>query len=244
MNIIASDFDGTLYRRGVSEEDKEAIARWRAAGNLFGIVTGRIYRDALFILEQGVELDFLVNGNGSAILAADGSIMERKEAKGTLLPELARTSEEMGAYMLITGAETAQIRADFGEEGCQERLDEIFALRQFQQTTVGFPTGEQAQAYEDFIRANYSDCLNPMRNNNNVDIPPVGVDKTDGIRRYINMKGLSPEHIITAGDNLNDIAMLTAFEGYAMADGREEAKAAAPCGVIESIAELIERYMP
>ena len=71
----------------------------------------------------------------------------------------------------------------------------------------------------------------------------MGVDKPAGIRRYVDAMGLKPERIITVGDNLNDIAMITAYEGYAMANGREETKAAAPCGVVNSIAELIERVI-
>ena len=243
MNIIANDFDGTLFRGGVSEEDKEAIARWRAAGNLFGIVTGRLYLDALFILQQGVAPDFLINGNGSAILSADGSIIERVGADAALLPEIARTSREMGAFMLTTAGETAQIWADYRKDDCEEQLAEAYAFGKFQQVTLCFPTGEQAQAYEDFIREQYGSLLNPMRNSNNVDIPPVGVDKTDGIRRYIRMRGLTPEHVYTVGDNLNDLAMITAFEGFAMAGGREEPKAAAPMGVVESIADMIRRIM-
>jgi len=243
MKIIASDFDGTLFRGGVSEEDKEAIARWRAAGNLFGVVTGRLYLDALFILKQGVDLDFLINGNGSSILSADGKIIERVSAEGAILPEIARTSREMGAFMMITAREDHQIWADYRKEEDREKLEEILAFDRFQQITLMFPSGELAQAYEDFVRETHGDVLNPMRNNNNVDIPPVGVDKTDGIRRYADMLGLKPEHIITVGDNLNDIAMITAFEGYAMADGRKETIAAAPCGAVTSIADLIGRYM-
>lgn len=42
MKILASDYDGTLRTEElVAEKDIEAIARFRKAGNLFGIVTGR-----------------------------------------------------------------------------------------------------------------------------------------------------------------------------------------------------------
>ncbi len=42
MKLIASDFDGTITRYGkVWEEDLAAIQKWRAEGNLFGIVSGR-----------------------------------------------------------------------------------------------------------------------------------------------------------------------------------------------------------
>ena len=43
MYILASDFDGTLNHGGISQRSRDAIAAFRAAGNLFGIVTGRDY---------------------------------------------------------------------------------------------------------------------------------------------------------------------------------------------------------
>ena len=44
MKVAASDYDGTLLRGGkIDEETKEGIARWRAAGHKFGVVSGRDY---------------------------------------------------------------------------------------------------------------------------------------------------------------------------------------------------------
>jgi hydroxymethylpyrimidine pyrophosphatase-like HAD family hydrolase len=37
MIIIASDYDGTLNNHGVSQEDKDAITKFRKKGNKFGI---------------------------------------------------------------------------------------------------------------------------------------------------------------------------------------------------------------
>ena len=62
MKIIATDFDGTLsYNGRVSDEDKDAIHRFRAAGNKFGIVTGRDVEAAQWIKpENGLEFDYLI----------------------------------------------------------------------------------------------------------------------------------------------------------------------------------------
>ena len=44
MKVAASDYDGTLLRGGkIDAETKEGIARWRAAGHKFGVVSGRDY---------------------------------------------------------------------------------------------------------------------------------------------------------------------------------------------------------
>ena len=41
MKLLASDYDGTLRRPYVKQSDIKAIKRFRAAGNVFGIITGR-----------------------------------------------------------------------------------------------------------------------------------------------------------------------------------------------------------
>ena len=50
MIIIASDYDGTLNHHGVSDGDKEAITKFRKAGNKFGIVTGRDLEMATWVI--------------------------------------------------------------------------------------------------------------------------------------------------------------------------------------------------
>ena len=42
MKIAASDYDGTLFRNDeISAADVDGVNKWTAAGNKFGVVTGR-----------------------------------------------------------------------------------------------------------------------------------------------------------------------------------------------------------
>ena len=54
MYILATDYDGTLSRGGVSQRNKDAIERFRKAGNLFGVVTGRDYYMYNTLVDAGV----------------------------------------------------------------------------------------------------------------------------------------------------------------------------------------------
>ena len=68
MKIIATDFDGTLNQNGIGREKREAIAAWRKAGNLFGIVTGRGFRSIYEVIKDtGIGYDFLICNNGAVI---------------------------------------------------------------------------------------------------------------------------------------------------------------------------------
>ena len=54
--LFASDFDGTLSRGGVSDENKDAIRRFRASGGVFAVVTGRSVGGSVGIFRE-VDLD-------------------------------------------------------------------------------------------------------------------------------------------------------------------------------------------
>lgn len=65
--ILFSDFDGTLYINGtVNEQDRNAIRRWRADGNLFAMASGRdLNALKTHLIEENVEWDFLLCLNGA-----------------------------------------------------------------------------------------------------------------------------------------------------------------------------------
>ena len=75
MKIGASDYDGTLFRqRTIAAEDVEGIRSWRAAGNKFGVVSGRDYGMLMPQLKYyGIESDYAVCNNGGIIFRADGT---------------------------------------------------------------------------------------------------------------------------------------------------------------------------
>ncbi|MBR5601095.1 MAG: HAD hydrolase family protein, partial [Clostridia bacterium] len=75
MKILASDYDGTFNVGGVvSKENLDAIEAWRAAGNLFGIISGRNLGSIKQILERdGVPYDFMIGCNGSVMTDAEGN---------------------------------------------------------------------------------------------------------------------------------------------------------------------------
>lgn len=51
-SVVASDYDGTLHQGGISADVVEMIRRYRAAGNLFGVVTGRDYAGGFQMFRQ------------------------------------------------------------------------------------------------------------------------------------------------------------------------------------------------
>lgn len=77
MKLIASDFDGTLNRDGISERDRAAIAEWRDAGNLFCIVTGRGGEFPEHVIRDiGLQLDYVICSSGAMIFDGTPELIE------------------------------------------------------------------------------------------------------------------------------------------------------------------------
>ena len=70
--ILFCDFDGTLFRRDIEgefERNLEAIQRWRAAGNLFVMTTGRSPSSLGGVLPNYFDyFDYLIGDNGAVSL--------------------------------------------------------------------------------------------------------------------------------------------------------------------------------
>ena len=69
MKILASDYDGTLrVNEKVESYDLDMIHKHRAAGNLFGLVTGRSMESIKAEIKgNGIEVDFVIANNGGVI---------------------------------------------------------------------------------------------------------------------------------------------------------------------------------
>ena len=52
MKIIASDYDGTLNHGGFDDAKLNAIDRWRKAGNIFALISGRSPSDLLRLYRE------------------------------------------------------------------------------------------------------------------------------------------------------------------------------------------------
>ena len=80
MRIIGSDYDGTLTCGGIDEKKLTAIQKWQAAGNKFGIVSGR-NAEFLFDLQKQypkLQLDFFAACNGGYITDGQGNTLHNK----------------------------------------------------------------------------------------------------------------------------------------------------------------------
>ncbi|MCQ2431133.1 MAG: Cof-type HAD-IIB family hydrolase [Clostridia bacterium] len=253
MYILASDFDGTLNRHGgVSAEDRAAIARFRACGNKFGIVSGRAMDMYDMLKNLKIDVDFVIVFNGAAAMDGEGNTLFTDTAENrmgengmTLLHEAAQmVGEQFHTWFCsILVRDRHVYHADY-PEGNEKYTPIAYTdtVKTFTHLNIQCKDDDEAAVCTEMLRERYSDVINPLQNGCCIDMPPKGIDKAVGILRYAKLIGAEEDKIYTAGDNCNDIAMLKRFHGCAVTNAREDVKAISE-GVYDGIHEMVDMIL-
>lgn len=241
MKLIATDYDGTLNYNGVGAETIEAICRWRQAGNLFGVVSGRgpdFLPELTNIL--GENFDFLVLCNGSYATDGHGRFLFGSECNAVNVRAFVGDLLEWGAPIVYINYEDKCIRVvtDGTDVAYDYILDEMPDIFGFYKICTLFDDKREIEPLAQKIEAKYGKQVNALRNGRCLDIAPFGVDKAEGIRRICNALGIGEQEVIAIGDELNDVAMLKAYNSYAMRHGNPML-AKFVNGMADSVAEVI-----
>lgn len=246
MKIIGSDYDGTLNHGGIDEIKKHAIEKWRAAGNIFALISGRGADSVLEIhREKQFGCDYLIANNGAVILETDGTVVSDVRCDGSIAVPLLKLLFENGCpWGHIQTSFPCRVYADKNEsieEGgyCLENMPEILY---FNQISTILPDYESAEKVTESIREQFGDKVNPLQNGICIDIVRADMNKAKGLYLLMEMLGASYDDIIAVGDNINDRAMIEEFRSYAMENGVDLIKELADY-TTPGITELIEKEL-
>ncbi len=246
MKIIASDYDGTLNHGGIDDKKKNAIERWRSAGNIFALISGRGPDDVIKIhKEKRFGCDYLIANNGAIILETNGKRVSDIRCNGSIASDLI-------ALLFESGCPWANVQTDFScrvyaenkpnlEKG-EYTVSDMPEIPYFNQISTQLPDYESAEKVTKIVNDKFGNILNPLQNGVCIDIVRYDIDKAKGIYLLLDILGADYEDVIAVGDNINDRAMIEEFRSYAMANGVELIKELADY-VTDGITELIENEM-
>ena len=243
MKIIGSDYDGTLNHGGIDDIKRNAIKRWRDAGNIFALISGRGPDDVIRIYnEKQFGCDYLIANNGALILKPDGTVVSDIRCSGSVTVELLK-------LLFENGCPWGNIQTDFpcrvyaDKKDCTDDgeyiLSNMPSVEYFNQVSTILPDFETAEKVTELIRECFGDELNPLQNGICIDIVSSDVNKAKGLYLLMDILGAEYDDIIAVGDNINDRAMIEEFRSYAMENGVDEIKELADC-IVSSVTELIE----
>ncbi|MDO5536983.1 MAG: HAD family hydrolase [Desulfovibrionaceae bacterium] len=246
MRLLATDFDGTLFRgRTISAEDMAAVRAWRARGNVFGIVTGRGAMTLMRELDRfPLEWDFLLCNNGALLLderarAVAARPLARQVSRALLRHEIAGTAtstavfDGLAMHVIEGGGKWVNPAYDPPFMPLAEALE-----RDFVQVSFGFAERERAFDLGESLARELGPLARVQCSLAVADITAPEVGKDSGVEWACAIRGWRPEEIVAVGDDGNDVEMLERFGGWAM-EGAEARVLAAAAGTTAGIAELV-----
>lgn len=244
MKIVASDYDGTLCRNGViSAEEKEAIARWRESGKLFGIVTGRAYPSIMrAVIETKPEYDFIVSNNGALIHDGSGHLLSEIRNDKRFIAPISEICAAAGALKLEIMREDRDLRFIIDRIPGESAVLNSAIMGEtayFTQLSARMETVEEALALAAAVNERFCGSLSAYAAAPNVDVVARGVSKASGLRRYAEIYGVNEKDIVTVGDNYNDLPMINEFGGFIMASAAEGVRVLAG-KTCESLCEILK----
>ena len=239
--MIASDYDGTIsYEGKISQADHDAIARFREAGHLFGLVTGRLTQTAL-IAAHTVGHDFTIACSGGVIFDASDTMLWDKTVPGDgKLSALYTAAKDCGTVNFLVS--TAQSCYEFDVSTAKPEDIVIPKGEGIQEVCFYCPKGDGAPRFAAQYREAFEDSYAIHLNGGSVDMPACGVSKKTGILKAAEIFGIETENIFCVGDQTNDLPMVTAFKGFAVSNAVPALKEAAPYSC-NRICDMIDRIL-
>lgn len=199
---FASDFDNTLYHKGIfHQEDLLAIKEYKKMGNLFGICTGRSLNGVLVPSKDKVEYDFYIVSTGSLILNSKKEVIYSKPIDNN---EVKRISELFSNYSIAYNSGYDFISLD----DKYEIVKVIRSLNELPKDIYGisFQVESEDKASELCIFLNKNFNVSAFNNNRFIDITSFNSSKGTAIKNLKEL--LNIDQIIGMGDSYNDITLL------------------------------------
>ena len=269
--MLASDLDGTLLFKGrVSEENKEALKRFKESGGVFSLSTGRAYNEIKSVIEEiDINPDYFILNNGALILNDRVEVIHKNELNYDITKEILRyikkytdmVSVQTGfkSYSVVSNITKLKIKVKmiiknllYGLNYKDERvyvkeLDDIKNAKNQGFTLMaanfaGYKI-EEIQKVSEYINNKFSDYVECYRNTVFLDIVPKGCSKGNGIEYVSKIADLNMDNVYAIGDSWNDDTMFQVTKNSFTFTYAEEELQKRTRYVVESVAHCIDRYI-
>ena len=192
--LISTDLDGTIVFNGtISLRDREAMARWRAAGNLLVINTGRSV-SALehVVVPMGLEFDNAILYTGAAIVDEDIRVQCSTALPAGVVEDILDFVEGApGVTVFTTGLDEDLLVYDTIGSGSE--LLTLFRPatrreldgREFIGVPMRFTDPEMAARTETYLHRRWEGQAVGFRNQDFIDVVPASASKGAGLRRLV-----------------------------------------------------------
>lgn len=200
MKILASDFDKTLYveNEEILKRNINAVRDFISKGNIFCIITGRNYSDIkIELIKYDIPYSYLICQDGAKIFNNVDYCIQTEP----LSPEKVLASQKI-----------------LKENNCKFYLDDGY-----NETTnindcvkvVGIPnTREEGLRILEELKKELD--IYAYVSTEHINIIDIKVNKCSSLITLLQLENLSKENLYVIGDEINDLEMLTTFNGAIM----------------------------
>ena len=201
MKILASDFDNTIYYLDDKKKNKnniEAIKRFIAYGNIFGIVTGRNYTSVKkLLIENDIPYSYLICDDGAIIF---------------------NNMDYPLQTILLDEKDIDKIENILKELECDYYLDDGYNETEYRKgcvkVVVNCEDSELSKKIVDTIKEKID--IHVYASRFHVNIINKDVNKRNALLQLIELEKLDKNLFRVIGDNDNDYEMLEEFDGAVM----------------------------
>ena len=238
IKVLILDIDGTIAGKSnnVRPKVKEAIAKIQAKGIKVGLATGRMYCSALKFNEQiGADLPIIAYNGAWMQNPVNGEMLLHQPVKQDIALELLNyfreqkkdTDLEVHLYFedqLYVEEFTPRTEYYVERSGIDVNIVDDFTLLLNNNTTKILALSDYPQFIGELLgelkqRYNENDLYLTQSSPIYLEATNAGVNKGETVKYLIEkILGLSPENVMTMGDNFNDYAMLE-YAGFSVAMG-------------------------
>ena len=235
MKLFVSDYDMTIYiHEKIDNSVFDAVKKWREAGNIFAIATGR-NKFSIFehIDRHGLEFDYLIANNGALVFNEKREMIFKDTIDDDISCEVIKFLHDdfEGTVEIANDEYIISVISKDGKDILPFRVDkkininEIYNIKNIIQinkmTADSKATEEVANAVN-----NKFDTVIAYPNIRTVDIVKNNVNKANGIKFLENIikKNNNIDKILVTGDSNNDIEMIKQYNGYVQINAKENVK--------------------
>ena len=263
--LLASDLDKTLiFDNKISDENKDAIRRFKEAGGVFAISTGRPYNGVEKVIQElNIEPDYLILNNGALVIRGSEEIVHREFIPFKIVKSI---FDDMNNRETVISLDTgfrsypidldskgikdsfiADTDATFKNLELIDNLDGIFEEDKEKIAAISLflprVDMDEVQNACDYVNDNYGNYVVAYRNTRFIDIVPVGCSKGAGVKWVSKEENIDIKDVYVIGDSWNDDSMFEVTDkSFTFTYAEEELKEKTNY-IVETVAECVDKYI-
>lgn len=254
IKAIASDLDGTLLLNGaqaLNPEIFDIIAQLKEHGIHFISASGRQLASQYNLFKPVVNEISYIAENGAVCVYEGETIIVSEMDRELILCITQEICKRPGCKPLVSCPSTCYILdndEDFYYHVSQEMHNHTTKIARFEDIKepflkLAFFEDDVTESSKYFRELFKNEAKVITSGNEWVDFMPFDTNKATALKLLLHKMGISPDEVISFGDQQNDVEMLTlTATSYAMAKAVPEAKACADF-ITESVEESLREFI-